>query len=284
MGGVPQVSQGQIDEMNRIAKEKYGTEPVVEEAPVQEEEAPIEEAPIEEEAPAEEQEVAQEVVAEEPEPAKKVTDKEENMRVLRERYERSERSRDELSQQVQDLQGRYREQEPQKTKEPEEDFDDLQFEPDDLAEGKHLLKLVKKIKNLEEKLDRNAANAQVSTAEIKVKRDFPDFEKVASQENLKKLREMDPDLADAILSAPGIYKKHALAYKMVKQMGIYIEDNHTKERAVAVNNASKPRPLASISPQRGDSPLSKANAFAGGLTEDLKKQLHKEMIEAMKNH
>ena len=279
MGGVPQVSQGQIDEMNRIAEEKYGTEPVVEEAPVQEEEAPIEE-----EAPAEEQEVAQEVVAEEPEPAKKVTDKEENMRVLRERYERSERSRDELSQQVQDLQGRYREQEPQKTKEPEEDFDDLQFEPDDLAEGKHLLKLVKKIKNLEEKLDRNAANAQVSTAEIKVKRDFPDFEKVASQENLKKLREMDPDLADAILSAPGIYKKHALAYKMVKQMGIYIEDNHTKERAVAVNNASKPRPLASISPQRGDSPLSKANAFAGGLTEDLKKQLHKEMIEAMKNH
>jgi len=181
------------------------------------------------------------------------------------------------------LQGRFREQQPQKAKEPEED-DDLQFEPDDLAEGKHLLKLVKKIKNLEEKLDRNAANAQVSTAEIKVKRDFPDFEKVASQENLKKLREMDPDLADAILSAPGIYKKHALAYKMVKQMGIYIEDNHTKERAVAVNNASKPRPLASISPQRGDSPLSKANAFAGGLTEDLKKQLHKEMIEAMKNH
>lgn len=35
-----------------------------------------------------------------------------------------------------------------------------------------------------------------------------------------------------------------------------------------------------LSPQQGDSPLSKANAFANGLTEDLKKQLQKEMFEA----
>ena len=38
-----------------------------------------------------------------------------------------------------------------------------------------------------------------------------------------------------------------------------------------------------MSPQQGDSPLSRANAFANGLTPELRVQLIKEMEEARKN-
>jgi hypothetical protein len=51
----------------------------------------------------------------------------------------------------------------------------------------------------------------------------------------------------------------------------------------AQKNAAKPKPLASVNPQQGDSPLSKANAFANGLTDDLKKQLRKEMEDARRS-
>ena len=54
------------------------------------------------------------------------------------------------------------------------------------------------------------------------------------------------------------------------------------DKAKAVINAQKPRPLTSISPQQGDSPLSKANAFANGLTPELQAQLLKEMKQSMK--
>jgi hypothetical protein len=58
--------------------------------------------------------------------------------------------------------------------------------------------------------------------------------------------------------------------------------NQDKERAE--RNLAKPRPLASVAASQGnDSPLQRANAFANGLTEELKAQLHKEMIESMRN-
>ena len=71
---------------------------------------------------------------------------------------------------------------------------------------------------------------------------------------------------------------------MVKKLGIseqVMVDNQGK--ATAQRNAAKPRPTASISPQQGETPLSRANAFANGLTEEMKKQLYKEMLEAASN-
>jgi len=67
---------------------------------------------------------------------------------------------------------------------------------------------------------------------------------------------------------------------MVKKLGIYKPDNYEKDRAHVATNANKPRSSASISPQQGDSPLSNANAFADGLTPELKKKLYAEMLEA----
>jgi hypothetical protein len=213
---------------------------------------------------------AEETPVSEPE-KKPIKDKEENFKNLRERTLKAERERDELLQAIQKL---------NQNSEEEEDFN---INPDELAEGKHLLKITKKLKKLEQKLAEAETKNISSTTEIKIARDFPDFEKVASTENLKKLREQQPDLAEAILATKDPYKQHALAYKMCKDLGIYQENNYQQEKNRAQENHAKPRPISSISPQQGEGPLSKANAFANGLTDELKAQLLKEMNEARKN-
>lgn len=211
------------------------------------------------------------------------SDKEENFKNLRERAKKAERERDELIRYVQSLQKESTNSNTSKQLEKVEDqLEEFKINPDDLAEGKHLQMLYKKIKQLESSLHTAEKENKLSAAEIKIKRDFPDFEKVASYDNLQKLRQMDSDLADAILATKDTYKQHALAYKMVKQLGIYHPDNFTKEKEIAQRNHAKPRPLTSISPQQGESPLSHANAFANGLTDELKAQLAKEMYEARK--
>jgi len=280
MDGLPQASQAQINAMNKAAKEKYGIDDDATET--HETHATQEEVS----EPSESATEQTEEVSQDTSPSiqfSKAPTPQESFREVRAAKERAERERDELMRQLQEMQSKSsNSQTSHQIQQVKEDIQELTLNPDDLAEGKHLIQLVNKIKRLEEKLEESAQKSYLSTTEMKVKNDFPDFEKVASFENLKRLREQDPDLADAILNTKDPYKQHALAYKMVKQMGIYREDKYEEDRERAQRNANKPKPLTSISPQQGESPLSKANAFANGLTDELKKQLAQEMYEARK--
>lgn len=270
MTELPNASQSQIKAMQKAAEEKYGIAPEM-----QEEVSEIEAVEPVEESVEESSETSSF--------APSLSSKEENMRVLRERSQRAERERDELLKKLQDMESKFSS--PHATKqiqEVQEDIEDLTINPDDLAEGKHLFKLVNKIKKLEAKLEQNEKKSYATTAEMQIKREYPDFEKVASYDNLRMLREMDSDLADAIMATTDPYKQLSLAYKMVKKLGIYHEDLYEGDKERAVKNSLKPKPLAAISPQQGESPLSKANAFANGLTDDLKEQLRKEMYAARK--
>jgi hypothetical protein len=93
---------------------------------------------------------------------------------------------------------------------------------------------------------------------------------------------MYPELAETLGSSSNLYGKAVSAYTMIKNLGIYQEDQYSPDKQKAQANAAKPRPLASVGTQQGDSPLTRANAFAEGLTDDLKRQLRKEMAEAIK--
>lgn len=120
--------------------------------------------------------------------------------------------------------------------------------------------------------------------EIKVKTDFPDFDRVVNQDNLRKLKERDPELAKMIYNNKDLYSQSSVAYNSIKKMGIFDEQSE-RDKATIQNNRSKPRTITSMSPQEGPSgPLSHANAFAQGLTPDLQKQLLKEMNDARKKH
>lgn len=211
-----------------------------------------------------------------------------NFRMIRERAERAERERDEAMKYAMSFH-KPEIQAVQPDIEPEEDYlSGLGIDNDGLAEGKHLKEILKEVRNLKKELNSYKTKSTQDTVEVKLKTQYPDFDKVVSQDNLQSLRNMNPDLADMILSTPDIYKQAKLAYDMVKQYGIYKDQSrdqsYDQEKVVAQKNSAKPRPLASVSPQQGDSPLSKANAFANGLTTDLKAQLLKEMNQYKKGY
>lgn len=197
-----------------------------------------------------------------------------SFKALREAKEAADRERDYWREQAIKQQ---RQEQPQVQVPAEEDLNlDFNINDDDLAEGKHLKKTSKKIMQLENKL-----------REYELRMQCPDLEKVLSSENIQRLNSQYPEIAIALRDTPNEYTKTVNAYRTIKRLGLdktEQEQKYDQDIVMAKKNAAKPRPLASVNPQQGDSPLSKANAFANGLTEDLKKQMMAEMNAARKAH
>lgn len=201
-----------------------------------------------------------------------------NIREMRLTKERAEKERDEAYRKLEAMKNYKPKEEP-----VEEDLN-ISIGADDLVEGKHLSKVEKKIQKLEKELaDTKQASTAVSV-ESQLKNKYNDFDKVVSKENVEALARDYPELGNTLRSTSDLYSQAVTAYTMIKQMGIYAEDKFVEDKAKAEANAGKPRPLASVSPQQGDSPLARANAFANGLTPELKSQLLKEMNEARSKH
>lgn len=199
-----------------------------------------------------------------------------NFRKLREKTERLERERDEAVKRAREL-------ETKNT--PVAQDDDFSIDDGALMEGKDLKKVAQKLKRLEGELQQYRQQSHVESAETRLKSQYADFDKVVSKENVEALKDSYPEIAASISSNPDIYGRAVSAYTLIKKMGIYADTpQYEADRIVAQRNAAKPKPTASISPQQGDTPLSRANAFASGkVTKDLQKQLYQEMIDAMKN-
>lgn len=210
--------------------------------------------------------------------------KEMNYRAMRESKEKAERERDEAMKYAMSFHSQNRKQEPEAQPEQEEDYlQGLGIDNDGLAEGKHLRQVLKEIRQLKKELNSYKSQSALDTVEVRLKSQYADFDNVLTKENIDSLTAMNPDLAEMINNTPDIYKRGKLAYDMVKQLGIYKDKSFDKDKVIARKNSSKPRPLASVSPQQGDTPLSKANAFASGaLSKEVKNQHYKEMLEAMK--
>lgn len=291
ISSLPHASRQQVDVMQKKAQEMMERDGVMEQAePVQaitnlhpmlqhheepsmqiESEDPDLPGEVEEEY----EEEVQEVVA-----APQESSQQMNFRMIRERAERAERERDEAMKYAMS----FNQPKPQtKQAEPEEDYSDIGLDDDGLAEGKHLKKVLKEMRELKKEMQTYKMQSTNDAVELKLKSHYPDLDQVITSENLQAVRAMNPDLADMINQTPDLYKRAKLAYDMVKQLGIYKDRSYSQDKAIAQKNAAKPRPLASVSPQQGDTPLSKANAFANGeLSKDIKQQHYKEMLAAMK--
>lgn len=122
------------------------------------------------------------------------------------------------------------------------------------------------------------------TLELRLKNKFADFDEVVNKKALDQLAEDDPELAYAIDVTPDMYTKAVAAYKMLKAkapaQAQEANPEFTEEDRAFYENRSKPRSTNSVSPQKGDRPLSQANAFQNGLTKEIKEQLYREMQEA----
>ena len=234
--------------------------------------------PVEEEVTPEQQE---EVSQEEPEVApqqNELTGQALRFKTLREARERAEHERDALKSQLDRMQ--QSETSTHSASQPQ----DYTIAPDDLVEGKHLSKYDRDIKNLKDQLDNYRQQSIEAAVEARVQGQFPDFNSVVSKENIEMLKTAYPEVANTLNSSTDLYSKAVSAYTMIKQLGILTDPAVARQHSLAQRNAAKPRSTASVNAQPGgDGPLSRANAFAEGLTKENKAALYREMLEAKKN-
>lgn len=230
----------------------------------------------EEEPQATEEQIAAEVVQTE-NIAKQAA--QESFKAIREKAERLERERNEYMRMF----------EEEKARKSETPYEDIKVNDDDLVEGRITKQLDAKIKRLEQQLKDNEKRsvqsrqeAALAATEMRLKSQFPDFDRVVSSNTIAALNDSYPELATTISANKDVYSQAVSAYTMIKNLGLYKEDTYMPQKNQAQKNAAKPKPVASISQQKGDSALSNANAFAGGLDNDMRKQMIAEMEAARK--
>lgn len=228
-------------------------------------------------------------VAKIPQQKQKTKSVDENFRNLREARERAEWERDTLKNQMLEMQramqGQYQPQMPGQQSQPESEIDDFNFDvaDDALLEGKDAKRLVQELQKVKKQLRQFGSQSQETATESKIRSNYPDFNEVVSVANVKRLNDEYPEIAQTLRDTPDLYNKASAAYSIMKKFGIYKDTTYEEDKLKAIKNSQKPRPVASVSPQQGDSPLSKANAFANGLSKDLQKELLEEMRIARKN-
>ncbi len=199
---------------------------------------------------------------------------EKNYRALRDARYQAERERDEALRILQQYQ--------QKQQEPEEDLS-VSVQENEYVEGKHLSKVDKKIRRLEQKLQEAEKRSFEYSIEAQVKSQYPDYDRVVNNDTLQRLVAEHPDIAQTLASSTDLKARALATYKMINKLGIIPTNSFDYEKQIAQRNMSKPKPVASVAPQQGESPLSKANAFANGLTPELQEELRKEMFQAMRS-
>ena len=139
---------------------------------------------------------------------------------------------------------------------------------DDLAEGKHL-------KYYQNRTEQKISELESRLVEAQIRAKYNDFDEVVNQDTIGMLRDTDPYLADSLAANPNPYSQAIAVYNSIKRYGL---DRSTfeNERKTINRNSSKPRTVNSLNPQRSESPLARANAFAEGLTDDRKEARWKE--------
>lgn len=201
------------------------------------------------------------------------TDRERNLRRMREQLQQAQRERDEALRYAQEMKAR-------------EEQEDLEFNvaPDEILEGRHAAKLQKKFKRHEELMRQQQQQMQALIIESKLKASYPDFDHVVTKENIEVLSAQYPEIAQTIHSSPDLYNKAASAYTIIKNLNLAnnTQSYYQKEKEIAHRNAAKPKPLAAIAPQQGNTPLSRVNDFGPDLTPDAKKAIYKEMQDIIR--
>jgi hypothetical protein len=207
--------------------------------------------------------------------------KEANMRILRERAEAAERRSLELERM---MQMNMSQNQPSQKMQLEDDEDDFDLSDDTYIEGKHLKKYVKSLKNelkntRKQFEDYNNQQSQYN-AEIRLKSQFSDFDSVVSTENIDKLKQQKPALFRTIMANADIYDKGYAAYEMIKNSGILADQYQEVDKRLE-DNRMKPRSAANASPQSGETPLTRVGDYDRRiLSEERKEQLRRQVKEA----
>lgn len=200
-------------------------------------------------------------------------------RELREAKLRAEWERDELTRRLQAIENSDRPRAIQTKQVEEEDFE---IAPDEIIEGKHVLKIIKAERQRSERqMKQQHAQMMNMMMENRLKSELPDLDSVVTTENARKLQQLYPEIANTLLNAPDEYTKLKSAYTIIKKLNISPVDSvydYEADKRKIQQNMAKPRAVQSVTPRQ--SALAQAGSYDGELTDSLKAQLWKEMNTA----
>ena len=177
-------------------------------------------------------------------------------------------------------------QQPQQHKQVVED----EYETD--AERKIRLKMAEYEARLaKSEQDTAAAKQQAAIAhgQQRLQADYPDINEVVSNENIERLKYEYPVLYNSVVASNDIYTVGAAAHEMIIAKGIYKKPSNALNQIVQssniARNQAKPKSVSTISPQGGDTPISKASAFMGNRdsSDEEKKAIWAEMKKYSRN-
>ena len=173
----------------------------------------------------------------------------------------------------------------ERSNQPEPEIEDPRFAEEAYIEGKDLTKQ-QEATNLKLKREREAREASEKRmydmiVENRLLQEHPDMHSILADANLKKLKELKPDLVKSIISNPDTYSMHKATIDAVKAFVLTDKDETRKlekQNERMNSNLSKPIPSTSSA-----SPLTQATAFADkNLTTEDKSEIYKNW--AKKHH
>lgn len=198
-------------------------------------------------------------------------------KTVRENWEREKQENSELRAELARLKAQ-----STQVQQQSEQSQDYSLAPDDFVEGKHLTREIKKIREEVKKYQEQALHQSIDG---RLHAKYPDFSDVVNRENIDMLAKVAPEIVMTLDQSPDLYNKAVSAYTLIKRFGFADAKKYEKEHAAIENNALKPRSISSISGKdKNDSPLSHANAFSDGNSEEARERAYREMKEAQNNY
>lgn len=174
------------------------------------------------------------------------SDKEYNMRQLREQRDQAERRAIEAERQLQQRQ------------QPTEE-DDLGVDDDALLEGKQLKKYHNRNKGNQQKTQAQIDQINNALSELRLRTKHPDIDTVVTDENLEKLKRVKPHIYRSIMANPDFVDRGQVAHDAITTW-IKPEKHAEQDRRLEENKA-KPRSSASVGPQPSDTPLTRVGDY-----------------------
>lgn len=191
-------------------------------------------------------------------PKESSKEKENNLRLLRERAERAERRALELENQ---------------SRAKQDSLDDESF-----IEGKHFKALQSDFNQVKQALEEERQQRIEQTLLSR----YSDIKQVVTNENLAKLAEQYPEDYKVLVSNTDLYARGSAAYNMIKNYGII--NKYAAEDKKITENLKKPVSGAALDGQTADNPLTRVGDYDRRvLTEDRKAQLRRQVEEAKRN-
>jgi hypothetical protein len=202
-------------------------------------------------------------------PNRTIDDQEHNWREARRKMQELERRAEEQQELIYRLQNQN----------PVEEDDLAKLADDDIVTAKQARRLAENMAR--QVADEAIREREASTVDERLKNRFSDFDAVVTRENIETLKSQDPELAMSLYAlAHDPYAQAVAAYKLLKKQGIGDMAKNQPQKAKALENSRKPVSVQSVTKS---SAIGEVHKFENGLTPELRKELWKEMQQAIKS-